>query len=97
MKKLMLAIEDLQVETFDPHPADSIGRGTVFGRESFRTLYDGWPCDLPTNSPLQFGCDQTDAVVGVDGGVGNCTNVCPSGPLACETVEEWECTVNCAT
>lgn len=91
MKKLILAIEALRVETFDPHPADGSGRGTVFGRESFRTLYDGWPCDLPTNSPLEFHCQESDVIAE------NCTNVCASGPLACETVEEWECTVNCAT
>lgn len=80
MRKLTLDIEQLRVETFDVDGSDR-AEGTVFAQQqwtAYCTANVGYLCDQPTNWKLDANCHDSIAPA-------NCTNVCPSGPLVCDT------------
>jgi len=88
MRKLTLDIDRLRVETFDVDGAEK-AEGTVLGRQQWTrtcTLNDFDPCNQATNWPLDANC--ADSIAYYPGQEGNCTNVCASGPLVCDTSVE---------
>ena len=90
MQKLSLRIEDLEVETFAVE-ARGGARGTVAGQEitqmdcNTRDLF--WCSAQPTLNALDMRC--YDSIVGY----GQCTPVCPSGEMVCDTTPEG-CTMS---
>ncbi len=84
MRKMTLDIDGLQVETFDVDGSEQAA-GTVFGQQqwTFRCTANGYyPCNQPTNWALDANCVDSVAYPGMEG---NCTNVCGTGPLVCDT------------
>lgn len=92
MQKLSLRIEELEVETFAVQ-AGGVERGTVAGQQlvtqgmecNTRDLF--WCSAQPTLDALDMRC--YDSIVGH----GQCTPVCPSGEMVCDTTPEG-CTMS---
>lgn len=86
MKKLKLAVEDLDLEMFTVNPPDVEPRGTVDG-QSYITpggaTRDDQECSGNyTRNAVDYACYATE------GGGYYCTSVCPSGPDVCDTGEQ---------
>jgi hypothetical protein len=83
MHKMKMDVDALQVETFDVD-GEHAKEGTVFGQQppwTWVCTADGsFQCNEPTNWRLDANCADS-----LNPGEGNCTNVCPSGPLVCDT------------
>lgn len=88
MRKLKMDVAQLQVEAFDVAGSRLPLEGTVLGRQPAWTFgctrSPYYPCNEPTNAALDANCYDSNSP-----GEGNCTNVCASGALVCDTNGEF--------
>jgi hypothetical protein len=83
MKKLKLLMDDLLVETFETASAVGSDHGTVRALQQTTWYPTINPALLQCAPPSHHLLDAT--CVDSCNGVENCTNVCGTGPLVCET------------
>lgn len=86
MRKIVMTLEALEVETFAIDENLPRHAGTVRAEEATPNCTEDFPCVLPTADPYDYRCYASLVPIETPGpGEANCSSVCQSSPLQCAT------------